>query len=195
MAKVLCFAGSLRRESYNKKLVKIAMAGAKEAGAEVTYIDLGDYRLPVFDQDLEAAEGMPENAKKLKRLLKEHDALLIAAPEYNSSITGVLKNTIDWMSRVEPGEKMLEMFSGKVAGIMAASPGALGGLRGLVTLRMILENIGIMVIPTQVAIPQAHEAFTPDGSLKNEKQRDQVTALGRELARLAAQLCGAKVPA
>src|SRR5215471_4093780 len=136
--RILAFAGSLRRESFNKKLVPIAVKGAREAGAEVTLIDLKDFPLPLFDQDLEAEQGMPQNGAKLKRLFIEHDGLLISSPEYNSSITGVLKNAIDWVSRPAPDEPSLVAFRGKVATLMSASPGALGGLRGLVHLRSIL---------------------------------------------------------
>lgn len=188
MAKILAFAGSLRTDSFNKKLVKIAAQGARDHGAEVTYIDLRDFPLPIYDGDIETKEGIPENAKKLKRLMNEHDALLIASPEYNSSISAVLKNTIDWISRPEPGEGMLANFKGKVAGIMAASPGALGGLRGLVTVRSILENIHVMVVTEQVAIAKAAEAFDPEGNLKDEKQREQVVQIGRRVAEVADRL-------
>lgn len=186
--KVLCFAGSLRRDSLNKKLVKIAMSGVHKAGATATFLDLSDLPLPLYDGDLEAEKGIPENALKLKELLKEHQGFLIACPEYNSSITGVLKNAIDWASRPMPGEKPLQCFSGKLAGIMAASPGALGGLRGLVTVRSILENIGMMVIPEQIAIPAAHDAFDENGKLKDEKKQAAVENIGLRLAELLGKL-------
>src|SRR4051812_26801189 len=102
--RILAFAGSLRKESLNKKLLRIAASAARAAGAEVTLIDLKDHPLPIFDQDLETAQGMPENGARLKTLFAEHDGLLIASPEYNSSFTAVLKNTIDWVSRPAPGE-------------------------------------------------------------------------------------------
>jgi hypothetical protein len=105
--------------------------GAREAGAEVSLLDLKDFPLPLFDQDLEAEQGMPEAGAKLKRLFIDHDGLLIAAPEYNSSVTAVLKNAIDWVSPPASGEPSLVAFRGKVATLMSASPGALGGLRGL----------------------------------------------------------------
>ena len=136
--RILGFAGSTRRESFNQKLVQSAAKGAREAGAEVTLIDLKDFPLPPFDQDLEAEQGMPDNGAKLKKLFIDHDGLLIASPEYNSSVTAVLKNTIDWVSRPAPGEPPLVAFKGKVATLMSASPGALGGLRGLVHVRSIL---------------------------------------------------------
>ncbi len=180
--RILAFAGSTRRESFNKKLVQIAAAGAKEAGAEVTVIDLKDYPLPLFDQDLEAADGLPGNALKLKQLFLDHQGLVIASPEYNSSITAVLKNTLDWISRPAPGESSLTAFQGKVASIISASPGALGGLRGLVHLRAILGNIGVIVLPDQIAVPKAHEAFDGDGNLKEAKQQASVQNLGKKLA-------------
>jgi NAD(P)H-dependent FMN reductase len=180
--RILAFAGSLRRESFNKKLVPIAAKGAREAGAEVTLIDLKDFPLPVFDQDLEAEHGMPENGKKLKQLFIDHQGLLIAAPEYNSSVTAALKNAIDWVSRPAPGEPPLVAFRGKVATLMSASPGALGGLRGLVHVRSILGNIGVIVLPDQIAVAKAHEAFQPDGSLTDPKQRAGIEALGKTLA-------------
>ena len=140
----MAFAGSSRRESINKKLVAIAAHGAGEAGAEVTFIDLKDFPLPLYDQDLEAEQGMPDDGQKLKKLFIDHDGLLIASPEHNSSIPAFLKNAIDWVSRPAPGEPSLVAFRGKVATLMSASPGALGGLRGLVHVRSILGNIGVM---------------------------------------------------
>jgi NAD(P)H-dependent FMN reductase len=166
--RILAFAGSTRRESFNKKVVSIAVKGARDAGAEVTLIDLKDFSLPLFDQDLEAEQGMPENGKKLKKLFIDHDGLLIASPEYNSSITGVLKNAIDWVSRPAPGEPSLVAFRGKVATLMSASPGALGGLRALVHVRSILGNLGVIVLP--------------DGSLVDPKQQAGIEGLGNTLA-------------
>ncbi|MBI5756998.1 MAG: NAD(P)H-dependent oxidoreductase [Planctomycetales bacterium] len=188
--RILAFAGSLRRDSFNKQLVRIAAQGARTAGAEVTVIDLKDYPLPVFDEDLERESGAPENARRLKQLFVEHDGLLIASPEYNSSITAVLKNTIDWVSRPSPGEPPLVAFAGKVAVVLSASPGALGGLRGLVHLRAILGNIGVIVLPDQTAISKAHEAFAADGSLKEIRQQATVEKLGATLASAVAKLRG-----
>ena len=189
-SKILAFAGSTRAESFNKRLIKTAVAGARSAGAEVTLIDLRDYPLPLFDGDLEAGEGLPPNGRRLKDLFLAHQGLLISAPEYNSSITGVLKNTIDWVSRPVPGEAPLACFDGKVACLMSASPGALGGLRGLVHVRAILQNIKVLVLPDQVAVPKADEAFNPDGSLKDPKRQAAVEALGAKLAQVIAKLHG-----
>lgn len=186
--RIVCFAGSLRKDSHNKKLVKVAMAGAEKAGAEVTFVDLKDFPMPIYDGDIESADGLPENAKKLKAIFKAHQGFLIASPEYNSSFSAALKNAIDWTSRPEPGEKSLECFAGKVAGIMAASPGALGGLRGLVTLRSMLENIQMMVIPNQVALSQSHESFDESGAIKDAKKHASVQLIGERLAEVAAKL-------
>lgn len=186
--RILAFAGSLRKESFNRKLLEIAVAGAREAGAEVTIVDLRDYPLPIFDQDLEAEQGLPDAAKKLKQLFVEHDALLIASPEYNSSYTPLLKNTIDWVSRSLPGEAPLSAFVGKTAALVAASPGALGGLRGLVHVRAILGNIQVLVLPDQIAIPVAHEAFNADGSLKDQRQQATTKSIGRRLAETTTKL-------
>jgi chromate reductase, NAD(P)H dehydrogenase (quinone) len=186
--KILAFAGSTRIDSYNKKLVKIAAAGAKAAGAEVTYIDLRDLPLPLFDEDLEAQEGLPANARTFKDLMISHQGLLIASPEYNSSLTAVLKNAIDWASRPAPNEAPLAAFAGKVASIMSASPGALGGLRGLVHLRSILGNIKVLVLPDQIAVSKAYEAFNSDGTLKDPKQQQSVEKLGDGLTKILLKL-------
>jgi len=187
--KILAFAGSTRKESFNKKLVAVAVSGARAAGAQTTLIDLRDYPLPLFDQDLEQEHGLPENAVKLKELMVAHDGLLISSPEYNSSISGVLKNAIDWVSRKgDPDEPGLAAFQGKVAAIMGASPGGLGGMRGLVHLRSILGNIGVLVIPSQKAISKAFSAFAEDGSLVESRQQRAVEALGAEVARIVSKL-------
>ncbi|MFN0058147.1 MAG: NADPH-dependent FMN reductase [Planctomycetota bacterium] len=186
--KILAFAGSTRKESYNKKLVRLAAELTRSAGAEVTLIDLRDFTLPVFDEDLEAASGLPEAAVRLKRLMMEHHGFLIACPEYNSSITAVLKNAIDWASRRAKDEAPLECFRGKLAALIAASPGALGGLRGLVTVRSILGNIGMLVLPDQVAIPVANEAFNANGSLVDDKRLQTLKALCEQIVKLARNL-------
>ncbi len=180
--KILAFAGSTRTASYNKQLVRFAADAARAAGAEVTLLDLRDFPMPLFDGDLEDQGGLPENAKKLKAIFREHDALLIASPEYNSSITAVLKNSLDWISRGETDdEPALAAFRGKTAALLSASPGALGGLRGLVHLRAILGNIGVIVLPDQVAVSKAHEAFDEKGGIKDERSAKQVTRVAQGL--------------
>ena len=180
-AKIIAFAGSTRKESNNKKLVKIAAEGAKEANAEVIYIDLEDYPLPLFDEDLEKREGLPENGRKLKDLFLENNGLLISSPEYNSSYSGVFKNTIDWLSRPVEGFPPLECFADKVAVLMAASPGSLGGLRGLVHVRSLLGNIKVTVLPDQIALISAGSAFENETTLKDAKMHGRIKDLGKKL--------------
>ncbi|MDE1765642.1 MAG: NAD(P)H-dependent oxidoreductase [Thaumarchaeota archaeon] len=186
--RILAFAGSTRTDSYNKKLVKIAADGARDSGADVTVVDLREFAMPLYDGDLEQRDGLPSAVRKLKDLMLEHQGFLISSPEYNSSISGVLKNVIDWTSRQSAGEIPLACFTGKVAGIMSASPGALGGLRGLVHVRAILENIGILVMPDQMAVSKAHEAFNTDGTLKDKKQEERVKKIGASVAGLLSKI-------
>ena len=188
--KILAFAGSTRTDSYNKKLVKISSIGATETGADVTIIDLRDFPMPMYDGDMEQKDGLPSNARKLKDIMLAHQGFLISSPEYNSSISAVFKNTIDWISRPSEGEIPLACFKDKVAGIMSASPGMLGGLRGLVHVRSILGNIGVIVLPDQIAIAKAHESFNVDGSLKDKKQEDQVKKIGANVAKILLKLNG-----
>jgi chromate reductase len=188
--RILAFGGSLRTGSFNKMLVRVAAEGAHAAGAEVTVLDLRELPMPIYDADIETEHGIPENGQRLKSLMKEHDAFLISTPEYNTSIPGGLKNAIDWASRPEPGERELACFEGKVAGLMSASPGAFGGMRSLLTLRAILANIRVLVIPQQLALPKAHEAFGPDGNLLDPKRETAARAIGAELARVTAKLAG-----
>jgi len=179
--KILAFAGSARRDSFNKKLIQVAVKGARDAGAEVTLLDLADFPLPLYNQDLETEHGLPENAKALKELFLAHQGLLLSCPEYNSSITPLLKNTIDWVSRPSEGEARLAAYQDKICALMSASPGALGGLRGLVHVRAILQNIGVTVLPKQMAVSQANDAFADDGSLKDPKQQETIEGLGKSL--------------
>jgi len=188
MPRLLAFSGSARKESWNKRLLGPLVAGARAAGAEVTQVDLRDWPMPLYDGDLEAASGLPESVQGFKALMLEHHGLLLACPEYNSSITPLLKNTIDWCSRAAPGEAPLACYKGKVAGLVSASPGALGGLRGLVTVRMILGNLQMHMLPQQVAVGGAAQAFGEDGKLLDPKRQAAVEALGAATADLAARL-------
>ncbi|MEB3287948.1 MAG: NAD(P)H-dependent oxidoreductase [Vampirovibrionales bacterium] len=188
--KVLVFAGSARKASLNKKLARLAAESLQQQGVEATFIDLADFEMPIYDGDWEDTNGLPENAKKLKKLFLEHQGLLIAAPEYNSSMTPLLKNTLDWVSRTETDdEPSLSAYRGKVAALVATSPGGFGGLRGLIPLRMMLENIQVMVIPQQLAVAKGFEAFDASGALANpgvKQQLDSVTAsLAAVLKKLA----------
>lgn len=182
-SKILAFAGSTREASFNKKLVKVAAEGARDAGAEVTVIDLRDFPMPLYDGDLEAAEGLPPSVKELKALFLDHQGLLIASPEYNGGMSAVLKNTIDWVSRPAEGEGSLAAYKDKVAAVMASSPGGLGGLRGLVHIRQILSNLGVLVLPQQHALGGAGEAFDDQGGLKDGTKHATITGIGARLAR------------
>ena len=189
-ARILAFAGSAREDSFNKKLISIAVQGAEAVGAEVTVIDLRDYPMPLFDQDLEARSGLPEVVLRFKALMKSHQGLLLACPEYNSSMTPLLKNTIDWASRPEPGEAPLALtcFQNKVAVLMSASPGGLGGMRGLVHVRSMLSNLGVLVLPEQKSISGAYDAFDAQGKLQNAAQQSAITHLGERLATVLSKL-------
>ncbi len=187
--KILAFAGSTRNLSYNKRILKYAVEGARHAGAEVTVIDLKDFPLPLFDGDLEKEEGKPENAQKLFDLFLEHHGLLIASPEYNSAISGVLKNTIDWVSRPVPHMKPLAAFDNKVAALMAASPGAMGGLRGLASLRLILGNIKVIVLPDQVGVPKVADIFDgDDDKINDENKIHALHHLGKRLVEVVGKM-------
>lgn len=153
----------------------------------VTEISLRDFPMPLFDEDWERDQGLPEATLRLKSLFREHAGLLIACPEYNSSITPLLKNTLDWVSRPAPGESPLAAFRGKSAALLSGSPGALGGLRGLVHVRAILGNIGVMVLPDQVAVGMAHDAFDGVGSLVDAAIKSRVLSLGQQLTELVRQ--------
>jgi NAD(P)H-dependent FMN reductase len=185
MVKILAIGGSLRKDSFNKKLANLAAIAAKKSGAEVTLVNMADYPLPIYNGDDEEKGGLPENAKKLKKLFFEHDGFLIASPEYNSSISGPFKNLIDWISRPEKQDvNQMPAFFGKWAALLAASPGALGGLRGLVHLRQILGNIAVHVIPDQVTVSKAHEAFDEKGELKDAKLQQKVATLAENFVKL-----------
>jgi NAD(P)H-dependent FMN reductase len=185
--KLIAFAGSTRKDSYNRRVVEIAAQGARAAGAEVQVLNLKDFNIPFYDPDIEAVEGMPPDVQKLKDLFLESDGFLIAAPEYNGSMPGLLKNAIDWVSRPATGETQtsLTAFRGKVAGIMSASPGPWGGVRGLAHLRQILSGMFVLVVAEQLAVPNAADAFEPHGALKNAAYHAMIEAIGKRVAHLA----------
>ena len=184
--RLLAFAGSLREGSYNRRLIPVLAEGARAAGAQVTLIELRDYPLPVYDGDIEAA-GMPPQARQLQQLMREHDGLLISTPEYNGSIPALVKNILDWISRpMEDGRMGTALFQDKVAGMVSASPSALGGLRSLLVLRDALAKLGLVVVPQQVAVGQVADKLVATGQLKDDKQRAAVHAVGAAVARLTA---------
>jgi len=157
---VLVFAGSTRKDSYNKQLSLEAADIAKRLGANVTWVDLKDFPMPFYDADLEA-KGMPKNAKKFRDLMVANDMIVIASPEYNASIPAVLKNTLDWASRSD-GKASRSAFKGKKFALLSASPGQGGGARALVHLRSIIQDVGGEVISEQVSLPSAYNAFTEE---------------------------------
>lgn len=190
--KLLFFAGSAREDSYNKKLARLAAHIADANGIAATLADLGDYPMPIYDRDVEIRDGVPENARKLKSLMLVHEGIFIAAPEYNASITPLLKNTLDWVSRVrEEGEPPLQVFKTRVFAIASASPGRFGGVRGLITLRQVLAvGLQALVIAEQVSVPNAADAFDEKGHLKDKSQQEQVKTVVSKLARAAKVLHG-----
>ena len=189
--KVLVIAGSARRQALSKRMARAAVHALAEAGAEPTFADLADYPQPLYDGDLEAAEGLPPGSVALQRLLASHDALLVVTPEYNGSVTPLLKNTLDWCSRKNPADPQhsgLAVYAGKPAAILSTSPGALGGMRALFHLRDLLGYLGMLVIPQQLAVGAAHEAFEPDADrLRAPAQREALAGLAQALVRLAAR--------
>lgn len=186
--RIAALAGSLRQKSYNKQLVRLAAAGAVAAGASVTVIDLAEHVIPLYDGDVERSQGLPDAVKMLKSMLREHDGLLIAAPEYNGSISGVLKNVIDWTSRPEGEEPPCACYKGKLAGILSASPGRFGGAKGLIHTRAVLSNIGCIVLPDQVTVANAANAFNEEGALKDERLQQAVEALAVRLVDICRKL-------
>jgi NAD(P)H-dependent FMN reductase len=186
--KLLAFAGSTRAGSLNQALLDLAVREARARGAEVTSIRLKDYVLPLYDGDLEASD-FPAAARELKALFQAHQGFLIATPEYNGSVSGVLKNAIDWVSRPTDGENLvaLSAFRGKVAGLMAASISPFGGLRGITHLRQILGTIQTLVATEQVLIPFAHGAFE-EGALKEALPAQLLGGLAARVIDLAERL-------
>lgn len=184
--KILAFAGSNREQSINRKLLDAAANIAQEElNLSVTVISLKEYPLPIYDGDVEEIEGAPANLLKLKQLIADHDAVLIASPEYNASVTGLLKNTLDWISRPAGEEDPGKVMTEKPVALLSASPGSLGGIRALNHLRAILLNTGTLVIPSQFALSNAHQAFADDGRLKVDSARNAITALLKQLQRIA----------
>jgi chromate reductase len=187
--KLLAFAGSTRTGSLNQALLDLAVVEARGRGAEVTAIRLKDFALPIYDGDLEQS-AFPAMARELKALFQLHDGFLIASPEYNGSVSGVLKNAIDWVSRPTDGEALtaLSGFRGKVAGLMAASISPFGGLRGITHMRQILGTIQTLVATEQVLVPFAHGAFDESWALKEALPAQLLGGLAARVIDLAERL-------
>ena len=184
--RILAFSGSLRAESFNQRILLIAAEGASTAGAAVEIIKLKDFDLPLYDGDQEASSGLPAGAVALQERMKAVQGFLIASPEHNSSYSAALKNAIDWASRPQPGDPEFACFKNKAAALISASPGALGGIRGLPQLATLLRNIQMIVLPKQRAISAAHEAFLEDGSMKDRAAAEGLRAVGADLAKFLA---------
>ncbi len=181
--RILAFSGSARRESLNRKLLNAVVEATRAAGGEVTLVDLNEYVLPLYHGDLEDEKGLPENATKLITLITQHHGLLIASPEYNSQMTPLLKNTIDWCTRGDDNP-----FPGKVAAVVSASPSAFGAIRSMTLARQLLTHLGCLVVATQCVLPKADAAFDAEGKLKDERAQKAANGVAAELVRVAGRL-------
>ena len=185
---VALISGSLRKASFNSKLVRyVGNALAERGGVSVEEISLAQLDLPMFSEDLEA-EGFPQAGLDLKAALIKADVVLISSPEYNGSFSGALKNAIDWASRPREGEAPLACFKGKACGLLATSPGAIGGLRGLRHVRQVLTQLHMVVVPSEFALGVAHEAFDDDGNIKDERSAGLAKGVGEAALSMAKAL-------
>jgi len=190
--KLLFMAGSAREGSLNKRLARLGAEIAAANGIAATFADLGDYPMPLYDGDLETRDGPPENALKLRSLLGVHAGIFIACPEYNAGITPLLKNTLDWISRIrEEGDAPLDVFKTRVFALGSVSPGGFGGIRGIGTARQVLEiGLGAVVLPDQILVPRAASAFDDRGHLVDKGQQQMLKSVVEKLARAARVLHG-----
>ena len=186
-AKILAFAGSSRKESWNRKVLNVAVQGARDACAEVTLVNLGDYPMPIYDADWHEANGVPGNMLKLRALMMQANGLLIASPEYNASITPLLKNTLDWLSQSVDGASGSAPYTNKIGALLGASNGAFGTIRALPHVSYILSNLGVFMLPV-VAVPGVGQSFDAAGNMSNEHTRNMVAGLGAKLARTIEKL-------
>jgi chromate reductase, NAD(P)H dehydrogenase (quinone) len=189
---LLFLAGSARDASFNKKLARLAAKLAEDAGTPATFVDLSDYPMPIYDGDFEAKHGPPDNAHKLKSLIEAHAGVFIASPEYNAGVSPLLKNVLDWVSRIRAeDEAPLQVYRTRVFVLASASPGAFGGMRGLMMLRQILANgLSALVLPDQLVVPRAAAAFDESGMLVDDTQTEKLRDLVQELTRAAKVLRG-----
>ena len=187
--KILVIPGSLRSGSHNVKLAMVAAYEFAQAGVDVTRISLGDYPLPIYDGDLQAKSGVPKNAVNLKRMMSAHHGVVIVTPEYNSSIPSLVKNTIDWITRVQdPHEGRGQIFREKPFAIAAASEGRLGGTRALAALRLILSACHATVVPNQLALSFADQAYDDMDRLKKEADIEALRALVTQLIEVSQRM-------
>jgi chromate reductase len=187
--KILVIPGSVRNRSHNARLAALAAKELTLADADVSRISLFDYPMPLYDADHDMVSGPPPNAVKLKKMMAAHRGIFIASPEYNASISPLVKNAIDWVSRVsERGEPLHTVFRGRAFALGAASPDMLGGARGLMALRQVLElGCGALVLPEQVIVPNAENAFDDLDNLKDARQATALKALAQRLVEVAHQ--------
>jgi NAD(P)H-dependent FMN reductase len=190
--RAIVVSGSYRTGSYNLRLARLAAATARAQGAEVTEVDLRALALPIYDGDLEASQGQPAGALELRRLFATHDALLIAAPEYNGFVTPLLVNALDWASRPKAADGLpdgLAAMNGKVVGMMSASPGQFGGVRGLIALRSLASlTLAMHVVPPTLSVARAQEAFADDGQLRDGRHQQALEKVVATTLRTAAGL-------
>lgn len=184
--RILAFSGSARRDSLNRKLLAAVVETIHAVGGNVTVLDLNEYPLPLYHGDLEDKEGLPANAKKLIELIAGHDALLIASPEYNSQMTPLLKNTIDWCTRGDDNP-----LTGKVAAVVSASPGMFGGIRSMTLARQLLTHLGCYVVPAQCVLPHADKAFDANGRLTDMRAQKAAVAVANDIVHTATKLSDA----
>lgn len=181
--RILAFSGSARRESLNRKLLAAVVEAVRANGAEATLLDLNDYELPLYHGDLEDKGGLPPNAQKIIELIESNQGLLIASSEYNSQMTPLLKNTIDWCTRGEG-----DPFKRKVAAVVSASPGMFGAIRSQTHTRQLLNHLGCLVVPAQCILPHADRAFDATGKLQDARTQKAVAAVAHELVEVTTRL-------
>ncbi len=180
--KILAFDGSGRKESINRNVLNHVITELNnDQTVEITQINLHDYDLPIYNGDLESENGLPETVMKLKELFKSHDAFLIATPEYNGSFSPLLKNALDWISRPVQGEAYLNAFSGKIAGLITAAAGKLGGMRGIYQLNTVLFGLGVTVLPNIVSVAFYNDAIDENQNLKNDADKNAVATLAKRV--------------
>lgn len=184
--RILIIPGSARNRALSKRLADAAVMAIQRAGGIATRIDLGQFELPMYHADVEVRDGLPPAAQQLQALIAAHAALLLSSPEYNGSMPPLLLNALDWCSRTDPHKPSasgLSIFADKPAGLLGSSPGALGGVRALIQLRDVLGYLGMIVIPQQLSVPRAHEAFDADGELIDPAHRAKLDAVASALMR------------
>ncbi len=186
MAELIALSGSIRKESYNEKLAILAIQKARSAGIDAEYVDLRDYSMPIYNSDLDNPQTKPENVRKLRKIFIKSNKIIICSPEHNASVSPLLKNVIDWVSRKDIDDPKFSHpeFRSKAIALLSASPGNFAGIRGLNHLRAVLNNLFAIVIPEQLCIPKAHEAFDNKGQLKNTAYENMLQDIITSLMRI-----------